>query len=232
MCQGNFVTIADNCCGEWCVKVTHAHHFGKKSFCLRLTRNLDQLLPSTLSSKKKNFSCYLLACQAKRRTCFSLFKVHAIKKKVKQKIQWGFFLTNVDVWQTEWQCRCGDCNFTNFRCNFVFGKFGKTPKWENTWSNYGSIAGHRNLNETERSAIGRYRNINASKICKITVWIGKNHNMRLIYFVQDWNSPVRVYFILFWCFSLATVCLQAYLHKIQYVSVIEWPDITIYRVLW
>ena len=41
----------------------------------------------------------------------------------------------------------------------------KTPKWENTLSDYGSVAEHRNLNETERSAVARYRNFNAPKIC-------------------------------------------------------------------
>ena len=46
--------------------------------------------------------------------------------------------------------------------------------WENTLSDYGSVAGHRNLNETERSAIARYRNFNAPKICKVTVYQPSN----------------------------------------------------------
>ena len=40
---------------------------------------------------------------------------------------------------------------------------------KNTWSDRGSIRGHRNLNCTERSVIAPYRNFNAPKICKITV---------------------------------------------------------------
>ena len=50
-----------------------------------------------------------------------------------------------------------------------FTESKKTPKWENTFSGHDSIHGHRNLNETERSVIARYRNFNAPKICKITV---------------------------------------------------------------
>ena len=46
--------------------------------------------------------------------------------------------------------------------------------WENTLSDYGSVAGHRNLNETEHSPIARYRNFNAPKICKITVYQPSN----------------------------------------------------------
>ena len=45
----------------------------------------------------------------------------------------------------------------------------KTPNWENTLSDRGSIHGHRNLNETECSVIARHQNFNAPKICKITV---------------------------------------------------------------
>ena len=43
-------------------------------------------------------------------------------------------------------------------------------KEKNTLSDHDSIHGHRNLNETERSVIARYRNFNAPKICKITVY--------------------------------------------------------------
>ena len=40
---------------------------------------------------------------------------------------------------------------------------------KNTLSDHNGIHRHRNLNETERSAIARYRNFNVPKICKITV---------------------------------------------------------------
>ena len=40
---------------------------------------------------------------------------------------------------------------------------------KNTLSDHDSIHGHRNLNETERWVIARYRNFNAPNICKITV---------------------------------------------------------------
>ena len=50
-----------------------------------------------------------------------------------------------------------------------FSEIKKTHKYENTLSNHDSIHGHRNLNETKRSAIARYRNFHALKICKITV---------------------------------------------------------------
>ena len=40
---------------------------------------------------------------------------------------------------------------------------------ENILSDHGSIGGHRNVNETERSSIDRYRNFNVLKICKTTV---------------------------------------------------------------
>ena len=51
-----------------------------------------------------------------------------------------------------------------------FTEIKNTPKWKkNTLSDHDSIHGHRKLNETERSAIARYRNFNVPKICKITV---------------------------------------------------------------
>ena len=56
-----------------------------------------------------------------------------------------------------------------------FTEIKKTPKWDKyKWdeklSDHDSIQGHRNLNETERSVIARYRSFNAPKICKITVF--------------------------------------------------------------
>ena len=55
-----------------------------------------------------------------------------------------------------------------------FTEIKKTPEWKNTLSDHDSIHGHRNLNETERSAIARYRYFNVPKICKITVhWGGQ-----------------------------------------------------------
>ena len=50
----------------------------------------------------------------------------------------------------------------------VFIEIKKTPKWEKMLrAIMAALTG--NLNETERSAIDRYRNFNAPKICKITV---------------------------------------------------------------
>ena len=51
----------------------------------------------------------------------------------------------------------------------VLPKLKRHLNAENTLSDHDSIHGHRNLNDTERSAIARHRNFNAPKICKITV---------------------------------------------------------------
>ena len=48
-------------------------------------------------------------------------------------------------------------------------KLKKYLNEKNTLSDHDIIHGHRNLNETKRSAIARYRNFNAPKICKIAV---------------------------------------------------------------
>ena len=52
----------------------------------------------------------------------------------------------------------------------VLPKIKKTPKCEKYIEpDHDSNHGHRNLNDTERSATARHRNFNAPKICKITV---------------------------------------------------------------
>ena len=51
----------------------------------------------------------------------------------------------------------------------VLPKLKRHLNAENTLSDHDSIHWHRNLNDTERSAIARHRNFNAPKICKITV---------------------------------------------------------------
>ena len=65
-----------------------------------------------------------------------------------------------------------NCNFTNFRCGFVFGLFsGQLVYWKfkrhlnekNTFSDHDSIHGHRNLNETELFVIARCRNFKHTK---------------------------------------------------------------------
>ena len=50
-----------------------------------------------------------------------------------------------------------------------FTEIKKTPKCENALSDYDSSHQLRNLNYTERSAVARHRNLNAPKICKVTV---------------------------------------------------------------
>ena len=50
-----------------------------------------------------------------------------------------------------------------------FPKLKRHLNEKNTLIDRGSNHKHRNLNEPERSAIARYRNFNAPKICKITV---------------------------------------------------------------
>ena len=74
------------------------------------------------------------------------------------------------------------CNFTNFRCSLnsvisvanSFTEFKTTPKggkWQEcTTRDRVDVRGHRNLNFTECSVIARYRNFNAPKFCKITVF--------------------------------------------------------------
>ena len=57
----------------------------------------------------------------------------------------------------------------NFRWSMVTPKLKRHLNAKNTLSDHDSIHGHQNLNETKRSAIARYRNFNAPKICKITV---------------------------------------------------------------
>ena len=51
----------------------------------------------------------------------------------------------------------------------VLPKLKRRLNEKNTLNDHDSIHGHRNLNDTERSAIARHRNFNAPKICKITV---------------------------------------------------------------
>ena len=77
-----------------------------------------------------------------------------------------------------WHILLVNCNFTNFRCSFIFGIFGGqwfSPKLKRhlnakiSLSDRNNIHGHRNFNYTERSTIARHRNFNAPKICKITV---------------------------------------------------------------
>ena len=51
----------------------------------------------------------------------------------------------------------------------VLPKLKRHLNAKNTLSDHDSIHGHRNLNDTERSAIARHRNFNAPKICKITL---------------------------------------------------------------
>ena len=51
----------------------------------------------------------------------------------------------------------------------VLPKLKRYLNAKNTSSDHENIRGHRNLNKTERSVIARYRNLNAPKICKITV---------------------------------------------------------------
>ena len=53
----------------------------------------------------------------------------------------------------------------------VLPKLKRHLNVKNTLSDHDNIHGHRNLNYTKRSAIARYRNFNAPKICKITVLI-------------------------------------------------------------
>ena len=51
----------------------------------------------------------------------------------------------------------------------VLPKLKRHLNAKDTLSDHDSIHGHRNLNDTERSAIARHRSFNAPKICKITV---------------------------------------------------------------
>ena len=50
----------------------------------------------------------------------------------------------------------------------VLPKLKRHLNEKDTLIDHASIHEHRNLNGTERSAIGRYQNFNAPKICKIT----------------------------------------------------------------
>ena len=51
----------------------------------------------------------------------------------------------------------------------VLPKLKRHLNAKNTLSDPDSINGHRNLSETERPMIAQYRNLNAQKICKLTV---------------------------------------------------------------
>ena len=53
----------------------------------------------------------------------------------------------------------------------VLPKLKKHLNKKNTLSDHDSIHGYRNLNDTERSLIARYRNHNAPKNCNITVHV-------------------------------------------------------------
>ena len=62
--------------------------------------------------------------------------------------------------------------FQYFRWSMVLPKLKRHLNAKNTLSDHDSIHGHRNLNDTERSAIARHQSFNALKICKITVVSG------------------------------------------------------------
>ena len=69
---------------------------------------------------------------------------------------------------------------------------------KNTLSDHDSIHGHRNLNDTERSAIARHRNFNAPKIYKITVVEIKlpSATLKKVKKKKNWNSVATPKWIL------------------------------------
>ena len=79
-------------------------------------------------------------------------------------IMWAHFLC--------WCLRCSNyehryCNFTNFQWSRVLPKFKRHLNEQNTLSDHGSTHEHRNLNETERSAIARYWSLTHRKFVKL-----------------------------------------------------------------
>ena len=71
----------------------------------------------------------------------------------------------------------------------VLPKLKRHLNAKNTLSEHDNISRHRNLNETERSVIVQYRNLNAPKICKITalhVQCGKATNRSRTPSIHHW----------------------------------------------
>ena len=80
-------------------------------------------------------------------------------------------------------------------------------------SYHGGVHGHRNLYETERSAIARYRNFNAPKICKITAPTSNLFSLSLMqsveiaYFLPDQTDQHHSSVFAFGCVFLPALRL-------------------------
>ena len=71
-----------------------------------------------------------------------------------------------------------------------FTEIEKTPKCENTLSDFDSSRRHRNLNYTERSAIACHWNLTAPKICEISV-LGHAQFQRKLASDKQWTGQDR-----------------------------------------
>ena len=74
----------------------------------------------------------------------------------------------------------------------VLPKLKRHLNAENTLSDHDSIHRHRNLNNTERSAITRPRNFNAPKFCKITVCVALFSQLNILYLRTFHISSVKI----------------------------------------